>query len=374
MKVGKNKQGVIYWTDYIDGKRIKRESKDWKTQREAKEHHKQFIDSLKHNQHQLHNISYEELLKLYIDHISLSRKKSTVSGLENQLRNVVGEYFVNVKIKKIDAMAIQRFQEEILNVHIKQNNETKQYSNAYLYKLQTSLKNMLDFAFRFRYIEQNPFDLVPLVKRRSYEKKKEMTILTRDEYNAFESIIDDQVYKTLFSVLYWCGLRIGELMALRISDYDIKNKSLHVYKTYDSKNRVITTTKTDSDRFVSVPNICSKEIEILIEEYKNTSGSKYDSESFLFQYDGIIPKTTLDRTKNKLIEKVQSEHEKNVPYFTFHELRHTHVSTLIDLDMKPKDIADRLGHSVEMVNNTYSHLFPERRDVLLDKLNEISNL
>lgn len=61
-----------------------------------------------------------------------------------------------------------------------------------------------------------------------------------------------------------------------------------------------------------------------------------------------------------------------IPYFTFHELRHTHVSILIDLNMKPKDIAERLGHSVEMVNNTYSHLFPERKDLLLDKLNDIS--
>ncbi len=97
-----------------------------------------------------------------------------------------------------------------------------------------------------------------------------------------------------------------------------------------------------------------------------------DASSFLFAYDGIIPKTTLDTRKNDLIKKAQIERKKNVPYFTFHELRHTHVSTLIDLDLKPKDIADRLGHSVEQVNNTYSHLFPERKDLLLSKLDEFS--
>ena len=40
--------------------------------------------------------------------------------------------------------------------------------------------------------------------------------------------------------------------------------------------------------------------------------------------------------------------------------------------MEPKDISERLGHSVEMVNNTYAHLFPERKDLLLDKLNDFS--
>lgn len=372
MTVKRNKKGVLYWTTYIDGKRVKRESRFWKTQKEAKEHYEEFVEKLGKGEEILNRVNYEQLLSLYIDHISLSRKQSTVKGLENQLRNVLGRHFEGVAIDKIDADMIREVQKRLLAHTYVSKGMDRHYSNAHLYKLQTSLKNMLDFAFKFRYINQNPFDLVPIVQRRVYEEKKQMTILTKQQFEDFISTVDDQVLKTMFVILYWTGARIGEVMALRISDYNRDKQLLHIYKTYDSKNQLITTTKTDSDRFVSIPGICSKEIETLIDAYKSEAGSLFDASSFLFAYDGIIPKTTLDTRKNDLIKKAQIEHKKNVPYFTFHELRHTHVSTLIDLDLKPKDIADRLGHSVEQVNNTYSHLFPERKDLLLSKLDEFS--
>lgn len=61
----------------------------------------------------------------------------------------------------------------------------------------------------------------------------------------------------------------------------------------------------------------------------------------------------------------------NVPWFIFHELRPTHVSTLIDIGWEAKDIADRLGHSVHEVNETYCHLFPQRKDEMFQKLNDL---
>ncbi|MBK2404800.1 hypothetical protein EPJ90_08160 [Erysipelothrix sp. strain 2 (EsS2-7-Brazil)] len=61
----------------------------------------------------------------------------------------------------------------------------------------------------------------------------------------------------------------------------------------------------------------------------------------------------------------------NVSWFTFHELRYTHVSTLIDIGWEAKDIADRLGHSIHEVNETYRHLFPQRKDEMFQKLNDL---
>ena len=56
----------------------------------------------------------------------------------------------------------------------------------------------------------------------------------------------------------------------------------------------------------------------------------------------------------------------------FYNLRLDHISSLIDLGLSSKDISDRLWHSVEMVNNTYGHLFNEKKKAILDKLNELS--
>lgn len=106
-----------------------------------------------------------------------------------------------------------------------------------------------------------------------------------------------------------------------------------------------------------------------------------------FGYHHIIHKSTLDNRKiaywNKVNPETAQEIEAlgisrnsyeghlNVPWFTFHELRHTHVSTLIDIGWEAKVIADRLGHSVHEVNETYGHLFPQRKDEMFQKLNDL---
>lgn len=92
MKIGRNKQGVLYWTDYIDGKRIKRESKFWKTQKEAREHYNEFIKKLDKDKTLLEDKSYNDVVEEYLKHIQLSHKPSTVKGLDQLLKNTVGSF------------------------------------------------------------------------------------------------------------------------------------------------------------------------------------------------------------------------------------------------------------------------------------------
>lgn len=370
MNINRTKDGILYWTDYIDGKRVKRQNKNWKTKREAKEHYLDFMQRYENKETSLNEPSFQKTIDLYIDHISLSKKQSTVLRAEQMLKNTVAKYIPNVRISQINAHHIQEFQRQILQERYKSKGRLVPFSNRYLDILQGTLNDLLNYAVKFEMIDKNPFDVVPRVQRRDIVKTSQMTILTFSEYQAFLRVVDNPVYRALFDVLYWCGLRIGEAMALEIQDY--QDGVLHVYKNFDTKNRIITTTKNDTSREVSVPDLCRKSLDELIKAYQESEGSNFDSSRPLFAYDNIIPKGTLDRHKNNYI-KAANKNEQVVPYFTFHELRHTHVSTLIDLGLEAKDIADRLGHSVEMVNNTYSHLFPERKDDLLDKLNELGN-
>lgn len=54
-----------------------------------------------------------------------------------------------------------------------------------------------------------------------------------------------------------------------------------------------------------------------------------------------------------------------------HDLRHSHVSLLIEMGFSPHLIAERIGDSVQMVNNTYGHLYPTKHKEVADKLNEL---
>lgn len=51
-----------------------------------------------------------------------------------------------------------------------------------------------------------------------------------------------------------------------------------------------------------------------------------------------------------------------------HDLRHSHVSLLIELGYSPLAIADRLGHESTEVTMRYAHLFPNKQDGMADDL------
>lgn len=61
-----------------------------------------------------------------------------------------------------------------------------------------------------------------------------------------------------------------------------------------------------------------------------------------------------------------------MPICRFHELSHSHASLLIEMGFSALAVADRLGHEkVETTLNTYSHLFPHKRDEVAEKLQEL---
>ncbi len=60
-----------------------------------------------------------------------------------------------------------------------------------------------------------------------------------------------------------------------------------------------------------------------------------------------------------------------VPFIRIHDLRHSHVSLLIELGFTVQLIAERIGDTVQMVLSTYGHLYPSRHQEVADKLDNI---
>ena len=55
----------------------------------------------------------------------------------------------------------------------------------------------------------------------------------------------------------------------------------------------------------------------------------------------------------------------------FHGLRHSHATLCLQLNINPKIVADRLGHSdIKVTLNTYSHLMPSMQSEAVDDINE----
>ena len=113
------------------------------------------------------------------------------------------------------------------------------------------------------------------------EKSKEVEFWTKEEYLKFsEAMKDKDVSYHAFEILYWCGLRLGELLALTPNDFDFNKKTMTISKSYQriKGEDLITSPKTDkSNRIVLMPDFLVEEMKDYIARFY---GCKDDSRLF----------------------------------------------------------------------------------------------
>lgn len=163
-------------------------------------------------------------------------------------------------------------------------------------------------------------------------------------------------YLTLFLSL--TGLRIGEVIALDVSDID--NQFIHVTKNYDVVNHVITTPKTTTstrDVFIQ-PELKEmlKEYNLWSKEYQMKTGIR---SKHLFYHDS--GSYVAYESYNKYLREV-SEHILG-RRITPHTLRHTHASMLMANGVEIDTISRRLGHeNSQVTREIYLHVMKKLID------------
>ena len=100
------------------------------------------------------------------------------------------------------------------------------------------------------------------------ERTKEMLFWTKEEYMKFiEAVADTPISFYAFEILYWCGVRMGELLALTPADFDFQACTIRINKSYQrlEGKDIITDPKTaKSNRMITMPEFLSEELESYI--------------------------------------------------------------------------------------------------------------
>jgi len=264
-------------------------------------------------------------------------------------------FFREMPLSEITPAHVRKWQNSLIAYR---DGNGKPYSDTYLRTINNQLAAIMNYAVRYYNLKENPCRKAGSIGK---DHADEMSFWTTAEFKLFlEKVSDKPPARTGFLILYYTGLRIGELLALEYGDIDFDNCSLTVSKSYQHLNGkdVITPPKTPkSIRTVSIP-------EFLRDELKSYTERLYN----IHKHDRLFPYTKSFFEH----EMVRGTKDGQVKRIRLHDIRHSHASLLIELGFSPLAVADRLGHEkVETTLNTYSHLFPHKRDEVAEKLQNL---
>lgn len=324
----------------------------FKTRKEAVE----FENNWKANRSGSIRITFEQFVnETYLPEMKPRLKPSTWEAKTNMISKHVLPYFGFMKINEIEPQTVIKWQNEMLRQ--KNPRTRKTYAKSYLQSVNQQLTAILSYAVKFYKL---PSNVAHVVGNMGNEDEIEMKFWTLDQYRQFaEAMKDKPMFFCLFQILYWTGIREGEALALRFSDIDLKKKSLTVNKTFHHirGEDLITTPKTkQSYRTISLPEFLVDEIK----EYKTMVYKPNNNDRMFNIYKSTITRELRWGTK-----------QAGLPQIRVHDLRHSHVSLLIEQGYSALAIAKRVGHKAVDITYRYAHLFPSVQEQMagtLDKL------
>lgn len=282
-----------------------------------------------------------ELFNEYIKEIELEVKGTT---LDSKM----------YRLKKLSMVFGEREVQDITNEDIKQYQRQLLYYEKlgadYINRLIGLLKQVFEYAKEKGYIERNILYGVKKIKEQ-YILEKKNEFWTIEVFNAFDEVIEDYEDKIIFEMLFFLGLRKGELIALKWENINLEKKELYITSTAVQRKeigQIVTTPKTtNSVRTIPLHDLLSKKLQdhYLIKRSKH----KYVNRLYVFGEEKMISFSALDRKWKRYIEL------SNVPKIKLHGLRHSHATMLAQCTSDIKSISERLGDTMEVTVNVYIH-------------------
>ena len=300
------------------------------------------------------DMTFESFYEIYVEDMQNRIRDNTWGTKTNIARTKILPYFGKRKIGEIEPRDIIAWQNELFA--IRQPNG-KPYSASYLQKIHSQLSAIFNHAVNFYHLPSNPAQKAGNMGK---EEHREMLFWTKEEYLKFADVMMDKpVSFYAFEMLYWCGIREGELLALTPADFNFDKETVTINKSYQrlKGQDVITSPKTKkSNRTIKMPKF-------LCEEMKEYLGMLY----------GLKKKDRIFTVTKSYLHHEMDRGAKaaGVKRIRIHDLRHSHISLLIDMGFSAVAIADRVGHESIDITYQYAHLFPSKQIEMAEKLDDL---
>jgi integrase len=217
------------------------------------------------------------------------------------------------------------------------------------------LSMILGHAARRGAIAVNPCSQLERGERPKLDDQRPKRILSLDEMERLIANADGEQYRCLLELLVTTGVRIGEALGLAVCDLDHRHSLIRVEYQLDRDGNRSQLKTPESRRAIDIPPDLMQRLVALVAE----RGALSDPGALVFA----------SRNGTGLVRKVAREALKRAataarlasPQPSLHDLRHSHASMLIALDVPVVDVQRRLGHrKPDTTLRVYTHQWKER--------------
>ena len=332
------------------GNTIHKKKRGFRTKREAQKWEQDFLQQSTGNI----GMTFQDFIELYLNDMEHRLKPSTLSNKRFLIDLKVTPFFGKMPLNAIKPTDIRRWQNGLTTYR---DEKGKPYSETYLKTINNQITAIFNYAVKYYGLRENPCHKAGGMGKKNAE---EMLFWTKDEFLRFiEAVKDRPAAYAIFMTLYYTGMREGELLALTPADIDLEKQTIRINKSFQrlQGKEIITTPKTPkSNRVVTIPRL-------LCDCLRDYMAKCYQlrPEDRLFPYG----KTYLYK------EMLRGSELAGVKKIRVHDLRHSHAAALIEMNVAPKLLQDRLGHErIQTTLDTYGHLYPNAQAEVAKQLEE----
>ncbi len=278
-------------------------------------------------------ITFSKYSKLYLEYSKANKAFSTYNRHDRISINRLKPYFKDKYIYEITPQMIEKYKTKRLET----------VSPASVNRELATLKNMFTMAIKWGYVKKNPVKEVRLLK----EPPGRLRYLKPEEVKALYASCSDHIHPIIVTALN-TGMRKGELLKMKWTDVDFKNRKITILNAKNNESRVVPINKTLHKELFPLSKSSKGEC-----VFSDKNGHPY----------GDIKKSFLTALKKAKIED-----------FRFHDLRHTFGSYLVMQEVNLKTVQQIMGHKDIRMTMRYAHLSPEYVQKAVETLDKVWSL
>ena len=331
---------------------IRKYKKEWKSTKlkDIPENVKKATEARKRrlNNKEIADIDYNILLTDFID-LYLDKKKreiaeATYSAYFYKAKSIK-EGLGNVRVRDVNEALVEHFLDELFVVHEMQPRTVKD--------IKVLFGNIMDIALSYGIIVYNPVKKVVINKKLANKYAKDTDsderFFSYEEAVLFLSKVKDHELYELFYITLFFGLRREEILGLRWSALDLKNKTMRINHTVTKGMTISRTNTTKTASSTRTYPLTDEQVELFKmmkkreKSNRRLCGNSYNDNDYVFKHvDGSLYYPDYPtKAFNKLIKKIPELPQS----ITFHGLRSSCVSILVHQGLDIKSIQKWVGHA-----------------------------